>query len=122
MIEKADKYINTAELVLNHGDNDTAVSRIYYAMFYMVRAVLITKNLYPKTHAGTLQAFSEYFIKTNLFSKEMGKNFKNAFERRIQGDYDFAESLNKEEAEIFLEIGKRFYKNLLDYLKDNKHI
>ncbi len=122
LIEKAKKYLNTAELVLNNGDYDTAVSRIYYAMFYIVRAVLITKDVYPKTHAGTLNAFSEHFIKSTLFSKEMGKDFKNAFERRQQGDYDFTESLNKEETQNFLGIGKKFFKKLLDYLKDNKYI
>ncbi len=122
LVEKAKKYLKTAELVLNHGDYDTAVSRIYYSMFYLVKALLLTKNITPKTHSGTINAFSQNFIKNKILLKETGKQFKNAFDKRLQGDYDFTNLLNKEETEGFLKIGKDFISSLLDYLKNNNFI
>lgn len=41
-IKKAEKFLQTAELVLEHGDFDTCVSRCYYAMYYLAEAVLLT--------------------------------------------------------------------------------
>lgn len=44
-IEKAEKFLSTAEDALKNGDYDSCVSRCYYSMFYMTEAVLLTKNL-----------------------------------------------------------------------------
>jgi len=101
LTNKAEKYLKTAEIVINYGDYDTAISRIYYSMFYMVKSLLITKNVSTKTHSGTLNKFSETFIKTKIFSEEIGKSFTTAYEKRLQGDYDFTSVLKKDEVKNF---------------------
>lgn len=122
LVNKAEKYIKTAELVIEHNDYDTAVSRTYYAMFYMVNAVLFTKKVRIKTHSGTLSKFSEEFIKTNIFSTEIGKSFTKAFEKRLQGDYDYTDVLEKEEVVEFLKNAKSFVQTLKEYLKEKEFI
>ena len=37
LIEKARRYLRSAELLIHDGDYDSAVSRSYYAMFYSAR-------------------------------------------------------------------------------------
>jgi len=48
-------------------DYDSTVSRVYYAMFFVVEALLLTKNIKVKTHSGLISKFGENFIKTNTF-------------------------------------------------------
>ncbi|MDY6966818.1 MAG: HEPN domain-containing protein [Halobacteriota archaeon] len=41
LIKKAERFLRTAELILDDGDYDSCVSRCYYAMFFMAEAILI---------------------------------------------------------------------------------
>lgn len=122
MINKADKFTNSADTLFKMEDYDSTVSRVYYAMLFVVEALLLTKNIKVKTHSALISYFGEYFIKTNTFSKEMGKKFRMAFEKRLIGDYDYSESVAKEEAEEVLKSGKDFVKNIKDYLKQKSFI
>jgi len=61
-IEKAEKFLKTAEQALSIGDYDPCVSRCYYAMFFMAEAVLFTKNLSASSHKGVISLFGEHFI------------------------------------------------------------
>jgi len=45
LIERARKYLKSAEVLLENKDYESCVSRAYYAMFYSVEAVLLTRNL-----------------------------------------------------------------------------
>jgi len=72
LIERAKKYLKSAELLLKEGDYESSVSRTYYAMFHSAQAMLLTKNLSFSTHKGVISAFGEYFIKTGIFSRELG--------------------------------------------------
>lgn len=120
LIERAKKYLRSAELLLEEGDYESSVSRTYYAMFYSVQALLLTKNLSFSSHKGVISAFGKYFIKTNIFPKEMGKKLNKAFEKRQLGDYEYTFIISKEEAEELLRDGKEFVKEVIEYLKCNK--
>ncbi len=48
----------------------------------------------------------------------MGKNLRKAFDKRLIGDYAFLEEINKDEAQLFLEIGKGFIKKIDEYLRN----
>ena len=88
-------------------------------MFYVVEALLLTKDIKAKTHSGLISKFGEIFIKTNIISKELGKKFRKAFDKRLIGDYDYSESISMEDAKEFLESGKKFIGEIKYYL--NKH-
>ena len=87
-------------------------------MFYVVEALLLKKNIKVKTHSGLVSKFGELYIKTKIFPKEMGKNLRKAFDKRLIGDYAFLEEINKDEAQLFLEIGKGFIKKIDEYLRN----
>lgn len=89
LIERAKRYLKSAEILLEEGDYESSVSRTYYAMFYSAQALLLTKNLSFSSHKGVISAFGEYFIKTDIFPKEMGKELNKAFEKRQIGDYEY---------------------------------
>jgi uncharacterized protein (UPF0332 family) len=57
LFERAEKYLHSAEVLIREKDYESAVSRVYYAMFYMVEAGLLTKNITFSSHKGAISAF-----------------------------------------------------------------
>jgi len=62
LIQKAKKYIKSAEKLIKEKDYESAVSRTYYAMFYATEAILLTKCLSFSSHKGVISAFGKYFV------------------------------------------------------------
>lgn len=122
LIRKSKRFIKTADVLINEGDFDSSISRSYYAMFYSVQALLLTKNLSFSSHKGVISAFGEHFIKTNIFPREMSREINRAFEKRQIGDYDYSLVLSKEEAEEILKQARKFIDGIVAYLKQNKAI
>jgi uncharacterized protein (UPF0332 family) len=120
LIERANRYLKSAKMLLKGGDYESSVSRTYYAMFYSAQAMLLTKNLSFSSHKGVISAFGEHFIKTNIFPKEMGREFNRAFEKRQIGDYEYTFIISKNEAEEVLRYGKKFVEKIAHYLKEEK--
>ena len=117
LIKRSERYLRSAELLLKEGDCESSVSRTYYAMFYSVQAILLTKNLSFSSHKGVISAFGEYFIKTGMFSKEMGRELNRAFEKRQISDYEYTFVISQREAEDLLKSGKEFVNNIVEHLK-----
>jgi uncharacterized protein (UPF0332 family) len=116
LVERARKYLRSAEILLNEGDYESCVSRAYYTMFYVAEAALLTKGITSSSHKGVNSAFSRHFIKTGEMSKEMGKALKRAFEKRQLGDYEFTFVIERKEAEEILEDARDFIARIMDYL------
>ena len=121
LIERAERYLKSAELLMNDGDFESTVSRTYYAMFYAVQALLLTKSLSFSSHKGVITMFGEHFIKTGIFSKDMGREINRAFAKRQLGDYTHAFIISGDEAKQILENGKDFVVEISRYLKENKN-
>lgn len=116
LIERAHRYLKSAELLLKDGDYESSVSRAYYAMFYCAQATLLTKKLSFSSHKGVISAFGEHFVKTGIFPKEMGKELNRAFEKRQVGDYEYTFVISQDEAEQMLQSGKEFVETVARWL------
>lgn len=122
LIERANKYLKSSKVLLEEDDYESSVSRTYYAMFYSTEAALLTKGLSFSSHKGVLSAFGEHFVKTNIFSRDMGRELHRAYEKRQLGDYEHTFVITREEAKEILENGENFVAKINRYLKDNKYI
>ncbi|MEA2075011.1 MAG: HEPN domain-containing protein [Euryarchaeota archaeon] len=120
LLERASRYLKSAEILLKEGDYESSVSRTYYAMFYSVQALLLTKNLSFSSHKGVVSAFGKHFIKTAIFPKEMGRELNRAFEKRQIGDYEYTFVITEDEAEEILKGGERFVEAIAQHLKEKK--
>jgi uncharacterized protein (UPF0332 family) len=116
LIKKAQRYLKSAEILLQDKDFESSVSRTYYAMFYCAEAVLLTKNLSFSSHKGVISAFGEHFIKTGIFPKELGRELNRAFEKRQIGDYEYTSLISNEEAAEILDSGRQFINTLENWL------
>lgn len=117
LLKRADRYLVTAEVLVREGDYESSVSRSYYAMFFSAQALLLSKDLSYSSHKMTISAFGEQFVKTEIFSKEMGKDFNKAFDRRQISDYNHDFIIDKSEAEEFVVSGKSFVNKIKEHLK-----
>jgi len=85
---RANETLREIDILIENQLWNTAVNRLYYACFYAVNALLLSKEIKAQTHAGVRQMFGLYFIKNELIDKELGRYYSNIFDKRITGDYD----------------------------------
>lgn len=116
-IEKAEKFLTTAEHALDIGDYDSCVSRSYYAMFFVAEATLLTKGLTASSHKGVISLFGENFVKTGIIERDFGKALTDAHDKRLVGDYGIGFIVTEEEAKDLLETAQNFVQKLKSYLE-----
>ena len=61
-LDNAKESLEAALLLINAKHFSSAINRIYYAVFYAASALVYTKKLYPKTHAGMKTLFNREFV------------------------------------------------------------
>lgn len=120
LMKRAERYLESAEILLDAEDYESSVSRVYYAMFYSVEALLLTQGLSFSSHRGVISAFGEHFIKPGIFPREMGKELNRAFEKRQLGDYEYTFVIAQDEAEKILEKGKDFTERITSWLQEKE--
>jgi len=87
LCEKSLRSLSAAEVLIKHGDFDFAVSRTYYAMFYMAEALLLLGNKSFSSHSAVIAALHKEFVKTGKLPQRMHSALHVAFGLRQKGDY-----------------------------------
>ena len=89
-MERARATLKDARNLFSQDDSSPAsiVNRAYYSMFYAALALLATVGQQTSKHQGVLALFNQYFIKSKILPKEMGKFLNKAFDMRQIGDYE----------------------------------
>ena len=87
-IESAYKTVDAAKVLAENGFWNSAVNRLYYAVFYAVNALLIMNNIQTKSHSASKSQFSLHFIKTGKLDKKYGKLLAELYDWRQKGDYE----------------------------------
>ena len=116
-IDKALEAIEAANHDIKANFTVAAANRVYYACYYCTTALLLTQNVYAKTHQGTRAKFSELFIKTGIFSADIAGHIKNAFDLRQEADYDFDADISKEIALALITDTKKLHGLSFTYLR-----
>jgi uncharacterized protein (UPF0332 family) len=114
LLEKADRSIRAARLLTGDGLHDFAVSRAYYAMFYLAEALLLGEGLTFSKHSAVIAAFGKHFAKTERLPLEFHAHLREAQDQRNLGDYGTGDAPGAEQAgeqirraEVFLDATRR---------------
>ncbi|MDO8137387.1 MAG: HEPN domain-containing protein [Candidatus Brocadiales bacterium] len=118
LIEKGHRSLNLAREIYRRGDYDFAVSRAYYAMFYLTQALLLTKDLSFSSHSAVIAAFGQHFVKTGLLTAKLHEWLREAFDKRAVGDYSYEITITQAEAERILDQAEEFIKSVEKYLSE----
>jgi uncharacterized protein (UPF0332 family) len=114
---RAKETLNDAEQLFNSGSLFSAVNRIYYAVFYEVTALLLTKGLSSPKHSGIKSLFNKEFVKIGKVSIESGRLFARMFDFRQKSDYEDFVTFEKNEVREWLEGAKLFVKELEEFIE-----
>ena len=97
---KAARACTSARALLELGDIDGACSRAYYAMFYVLQALMLDRNLSYSKHSGIIGAFGKEFVKTGIFDSRFHRYVLSAFNLRNAGDYGGGQDISKKKAAL----------------------
>lgn len=120
LLKKALDSIKGARLLFDDDLYGFAVSRAYYAMFYLVSAVLLTKDMNFSKHQAVVAAFGQHFVKTGIFKHKFHQYLVEAFEQRQIGDYEPMEEITKETAQKCIDRAEEFLVAVRAYLEKTK--
>ena len=86
-LETAQDRLNSAQLLLEHGQYKDSIGRSYYAMFTAARALLASDGVDFSKHSGVISYFQKEYVKTGIFEVKYSKYISQAFQIRNNVDY-----------------------------------
>lgn len=113
-LRKADESIHAAKVLLGNQLYADALSKIYYAAFHAIGALLIQKDLNPKTHSGVKSLFHKEFIFTGIIDKNFAELFDTLLAKRFEADYEAFAFINEEKIPFQLQQTQE----LIDIIKE----
>ncbi len=87
-LDRASKAMDAAILLFDNGFLSDAISRLYYFLLHIIRALLLSKGFEPKSHEGVLRLFSLHFIKEGIFEPKTSHIFAKLMKYREEADYN----------------------------------
>ena len=115
LASRAERSLVAARRLLEAGDYDFAISRAYYAMFYVARALLLTRDVRRSKHSGVLAAFGSEFVRSSELPAELFALLRDGFEDRGESEYGLA-TISEDQARAGIEGAHRFVRAVVERL------
>jgi hypothetical protein len=115
-LERASESLRAARIMFENGMLTFSMNRVYYAMFYSIQALLVSRKVSFSKHGQVKAYFNREMIKTGIFPTEMGRLYNKAFEYRQKFDYIDFSSPDREIVSEYLEKAIDFVSNIQEYL------
>ena len=113
-LEKAKETLKSAQILCEEvKDYTSANNRAYYAIFYAIRAVLALEEIDFKRHKDVIA-----YVKTEIFSRKLGKKIVQAQKIREDSDYDDKYQVSYEKTEQQISTAKEVIKEVEKYLAE----
>lgn len=109
--------IEAAKLMLENKMFAFSMNRIYYAMFYAVRALLLLRGVSFSKHGQVKGYFNREFIKKGVFPLEMGRTYNKVFEYRQKFDYVDFSFPDRDMVIEYIEKFDGFYSKINEYIQ-----
>ena len=74
-------------VIAQNGHWNTCVSRLYYACFYAVTALLNQRGLSARHHSGVRSLFNREVVRPHQVSTSLADLYNDLFEHRREADY-----------------------------------
>ncbi len=98
LLNKAERAIRAAEMLLRAEETDFAAGRAYYAMFYAAEALLFEGGLQFRKHSAVHSALGEHLVRGGVLDAQFHRWLLDAFDVRIQADYGVDAMITGDEA------------------------
>jgi len=107
-LQKAQKSLAAAKLLLANGYPEYAISRAYYTMFYIAEAFLEGENLSFSKHSAVIAAFGREFAKPQRISSEFHRFLIEAQALRTTSDYGQLNAVTMDQATEQIDRAEQF--------------
>ena len=107
-LAKAKNLLAEVDVLVHHKFYMTAINRLYYGCFHVTKALLLTKDLIPKTHSGTVSMLHQYFVQEGAFDFNQASFFSRLMQERIEDDYNDLLKIEEVEVMEFVEPAKEY--------------
>ncbi|MFZ5471436.1 MAG: HEPN domain-containing protein [Myxococcota bacterium] len=97
-VVRGEQSFRAAEALLGMGLCSDAVSRAYYAAFHFLRALLVSRGVEPRSHAGAIHLFNTEFVRPKLVPSSHNRLLAGLQRARELADYDAAVTFSPEDA------------------------
>lgn len=98
-LEKAQRFLDDARLLLDEGRWESSINRSYYAALHAAKSVLILMGIDPKTHEGVKTMVNKNLVLEGLLPKESGRWFRDLLFEREEADYTDYVSIDQSDAD-----------------------
>ena len=115
-LDKAVESIAAARLLLENQHVEIAVTRAYYAMFYVAEGLLLEEGFESKTHTGVHSLFGQHFSKAGKLNPKFHRWMLEAFDARCQADYLLGVVIPPEEVALSIEQASEFLSAAEEFL------
>ncbi len=111
--ERAYERLDAAEVLLSQGFYNDAISRAYYAIYAISRAILILYDIRASTHEGVkTMLLKELIREARLLPEDFAKKFSILKTLREDVDYEDFVRYSREDAEEALGIAREFVEKI----------
>jgi uncharacterized protein len=115
-VARAHQAMRSAEALHGMALHADAVSRAYYAVFHLLRALLLSRGVEPKTHAGAIHLFNTELVRAGLFPSSHNRLLGGLQRARELADYDAAVAFSAEDAAAEIGEARSFRDAALEFL------
>jgi uncharacterized protein (UPF0332 family) len=98
------------------------MNRSYYAMFYVVLALLASRQLETSKHSGAISLFDREFVHMGVFPRELSRWLHQAFRQRLAADYAPLNTVTEDEARQVLDEASQFVAQVKAHLIQELHL
>jgi hypothetical protein len=120
-LKRADESMRAAEALLGLSLHADSVSRSYYAVLHLVRALLLSLGIEAKSHSGVVHLFHAELVRPGLFPPTHNRALAALQRSREFADYDAAVTFTHPDAEASLADARAFAADALTVLRSTGH-
>lgn len=107
--------LKSAKILVAAEEYKGANNRAYYAIFHAINAIHALNGKAYKRHKDAIANFNKDYVKTEIFSREIGRKIGEAEEIRHASDYDDFYIASSEEAERQIDAAREFIQMVEEY-------
>lgn len=96
--KRARQSLRAAQVCLRHDLYEDSISRAYYAILHVAKAVLQLQGIAVESHAGVQRMFGQHLVRTGLIEAEWSTTLGQSSDLRFVSDYDVETLLSEDDA------------------------
>lgn len=121
-MRRAQESLRAAEALAGLGLHADSISRSYYAVLHFVRALLLSRGLEAKSHAGVVHLFHSELVRSGVFPPVHNRALAALQRSREFADYDAAVAFTAEDTEASLADARAFATDAIHVLQTTGHL